>query len=59
VSTGRQGKSGLGIEAQQQAVKTYLNGGDREIVGEFTEGKSGKRAYRSGIEERLRRRLSV
>jgi DNA invertase Pin-like site-specific DNA recombinase len=28
VSTGRQGKSGLGLEAQREAVKTYLNGGD-------------------------------
>ena len=32
VSTGRQGKSGLGLEAQREAVKTYLNGGDWQIV---------------------------
>ena len=37
VSTGRQGKSGLGIEAQREAVATYLNGGDWRIVSEFTE----------------------
>ena len=28
VSTGRQGKSGLCLEAQREAVKQYLNGGD-------------------------------
>lgn len=43
VSTGRQGKSGLGIEAQREAVKTHLNGGDWKIVAECTEVESGKR----------------
>ena len=28
VSTGREGKSGLGIDAQRALVETYLNGGD-------------------------------
>src|SRR6478609_5403191 len=44
VSTGRQGKSGLGLEAQRAAVATYLNGGDWSIVAEFTEVESGKRS---------------
>jgi DNA invertase Pin-like site-specific DNA recombinase len=43
VSTGRQGRSGLGLEAQKQAVTDYLNGGDWRIVAEFTEVESGKR----------------
>jgi DNA invertase Pin-like site-specific DNA recombinase len=43
VSTQRQGKSGLGLEAQRQAVATYLSGGDWKIVAEFTEVESGKR----------------
>lgn len=43
VSTDKQGKSGLGLEAQQQAVKAYLNGGAWELAGEFTEVESGKR----------------
>jgi DNA invertase Pin-like site-specific DNA recombinase len=43
VSTDKQGKSGLGLEAQQQAVLQYLNGGSWELVAEFTEVESGKR----------------
>jgi DNA invertase Pin-like site-specific DNA recombinase len=44
VSTARQGQSGLGLEAQQQAVKQYLNGGNWQILAEFTEVESGKRS---------------
>ncbi len=44
VSTERQGQSGLGLEAQQKAVMDYLNGGDWELVGEFTEVETGKGA---------------
>jgi DNA invertase Pin-like site-specific DNA recombinase len=43
VSTDRQGKSGLGLEAQRTAVMGYLNGGNWELAGEFTEIESGKR----------------
>jgi DNA invertase Pin-like site-specific DNA recombinase len=53
VSTGKQGKSGLGISAQREAVNTYLNGGDWQIVGEFTEVESGKRADRPALEQAL------
>src|SRR5215472_8135339 len=53
VSTGRQGKSGLGIEAQREAVKAYLNGGDWQIVDEFTEVESGKNSDRPALEEAL------
>src|SRR6516164_5410102 len=45
VSTARQGRSGLGLEAQKQAVTDYLNGGDWKIVGEFVEVESGKKAH--------------
>jgi len=44
VSTQKQGKSGLGLEAQQEAVREYLNGGRHKIVGEFVETESGKRS---------------
>ena len=53
VSTGRQGKSGLGIEAQREAVKTYLNGGDWTIVDEYTEVESGKRSDRPALDKAL------
>lgn len=53
VSTGKQGKSGLGIEAQRLAVATYLNGGDWQIVGEYTEVESGKRSDRPALDEAL------
>jgi DNA invertase Pin-like site-specific DNA recombinase len=43
VSTDKQGKSGLGLEAQKSAVLDYLNGGRWKLVGEFTEVESGKR----------------
>jgi DNA invertase Pin-like site-specific DNA recombinase len=53
VSTARQGKSGLGIEAQRAAVATYLNGGDWQIVGEFTEVESGRRSDRPALDQAL------
>jgi DNA invertase Pin-like site-specific DNA recombinase len=46
VSTDRQGKSGLGLEAQREAVLAYLNGGSWTMVAEFTEVESGKHADR-------------
>ena len=41
VSTERQGRSGLGLEAQQAAVRAWLNGGPWKLLGEFTEVESG------------------
>jgi DNA invertase Pin-like site-specific DNA recombinase len=46
VSTDRQGRSGLGLEAQKAAVAAYLNGGEWKLVAEFTEVESGKNADR-------------
>lgn len=42
VSTQKQGRSGLGLEAQKKAVTDYLNGGAWSVVAEFTEVESGK-----------------
>ena len=53
VSTGRQGKSGLGLDAQRAAVANYLNGGDWQIVDEYTEVESGKRPDRPALEKAL------
>ena len=41
VSTQRQGQSGLGIEAQRQAVHTYLQSVNGTLVQEFIEVESG------------------
>lgn len=53
VSTVKQGKSGLGLEAQKEAVQRYLNGGRWRMVGEFTEVESGKRKDRPSLTEAL------
>lgn len=42
VSTQQQGASGLGLEAQRQAVASYLNGGSWSLVQEFVEVETGK-----------------
>lgn len=44
VSTKRQGMSGLGLDAQKEAVSKYLNGGNWTLVQEFTEVETGKGA---------------
>jgi DNA invertase Pin-like site-specific DNA recombinase len=44
VSTSRQGRSGLGLEAQRKAVDDFLNGGDSKVVKEFVEVESGKKS---------------
>ena len=42
VSTAKQGRSGLGLEAQQLAVVSYLNSTSGRILKVFTEVESGK-----------------
>ena len=54
VSTARQGASGLGLEAQREAVGRYLNGGRWQLVQEIVEVESGKRNDRPAIAEALR-----
>jgi len=54
VSTDRQGKSGLGIEAQRTAVADYLNGGHWSLVKEFVEVESGKRSDRPMLAEAIK-----
>lgn len=44
VSTQRQGISGLGLEAQRESVRQYLNGGDWTVISEFTETESGRKS---------------
>jgi len=42
VSTDKQGRSGLGLQAQRKAVLDYLDGGRWSLVDEFVEIESGK-----------------
>jgi DNA invertase Pin-like site-specific DNA recombinase len=53
VSTAKQGRSGLGLEAQE-AVRSYLNGGSWQLVDEVVEVESGKRNDRPKLAEALR-----
>ena len=46
VSTDKQGRSGLGIEAQREAVASYLNGGRCTLAAEYVETESGRRSDR-------------
>lgn len=46
VSTKKQGASGLGLEAQEQAVGNYLKGIDGRLLSTYTEVESGKKADR-------------
>jgi resolvase-like protein len=51
VSTDRQGRSGLGLEAQQAAVRHYL--GSETAIAEFTEVETGKRNDRPELDRAL------
>lgn len=53
VSTGRQGRSGLGLEAQRSAVDAFLRPGDVLLARRFTEVESGKKAARPALAEAI------
>ena len=53
VSTAKQGRSGLGLDAQRAAVLAYLNGGAWTLTAEFTEVESGKRSDRPELAKAL------
>jgi len=55
VSTGKQGKSGLGLEAQRQAVADHLDGGRWKLLAEFVEVESGKKDDRPQLKAALHR----
>lgn len=53
VSTDRQGRSGLGLEAQRSAVTDYLNGGAWNLVAELVEVESGANSERPELARAL------
>ncbi|MFG1331139.1 recombinase family protein [Xanthobacter autotrophicus] len=53
VSTDKQGRSGLGLEAQRQAVADFLNGGRWKLLAEVVEVESGKRDDRPELARAL------
>jgi DNA invertase Pin-like site-specific DNA recombinase len=44
VSTVQQGKSGLGLEAQQKAIRRFADGNGMQVTAEFVEIETGKGA---------------
>ena len=51
VSTDRQGKSGLGLEAQREAIRRHI--GDAEPLAEYQEVESGRKDDRPALQEAL------
>jgi DNA invertase Pin-like site-specific DNA recombinase len=54
VSTDKQGKSGLGLEAQREAIARFAAAESLEVAGEFIEVLSSRRCGASHIAKLLR-----
>ena len=59
VSTARQGASGLGLDAQRNAVLQYLAGGTKTVLAEVVEIETGKGANALEKRPELRRALEL
>jgi len=55
VSTAKQGRSGLGLEAQRAAIAEYLAGGHWKLVAEYVEVETGKNDDRPELRKALHR----
>lgn len=53
VSTAKQGRSGLGLEAQQESVRAYAKATGRRIVAEVVEVETGRSAARPKLAEAM------
>ena len=53
VSTDKQGRSGLGLEAQQETVRQFLTGRAATVIAEFVEVESGSKNDRPKLQEAL------
>lgn len=54
VSTGKQGRSGLGLEGQEAAIASYAAANAAHIVGSFTEVESGRNNTRPQLQAALK-----
>ena len=54
ISPDKQDRSGLGLEAQREAVQSYLDSGSWTLAAEVTEVESGKRNDRPELDRALR-----
>jgi DNA invertase Pin-like site-specific DNA recombinase len=54
VSTKQQSASGLGLEAQREAIRDHLNGGAWTLLGEHVEVESGKQDNRPALQAALK-----
>ena len=52
VSTARQGRSGLGLEAQRKAIDDFAASRGATLVGRFTEIESGRKTDRRNSRKR-------
>lgn len=59
VSTSEQGRSGLGLEAQEKAIKAFADANDIEIVETFVEVQSGKLSDTTRDRPQLGRALAM
>src|SRR3546814_19276301 len=59
VSTHKQGREGLGMEAQRGDVASYLASRQGSVVGEFVEVETGKGADALGKRTQLRAALAA
>ncbi len=48
VSTDKQGQSGLGLDAQRAAVELHARSVGAEVIAEFQDVESGRKADRTG-----------
>ncbi|MGM0583286.1 MAG: recombinase family protein [Pseudomonadota bacterium] len=53
VSTARQGRSGLGLEAQRRSIEQLIEARGATLTGRFTEVESGRKADRPELERAL------
>lgn len=53
VSTARQGRSGLGLEAQRVAIDAFAASREARVLGRFTEVESGRKNDRPELEKAL------